>query len=152
MTNWIQKYEEEERQRRQKADDFQLKTAEELGLGDLRALGTAATTVVTQADYDHRARMLNPVWWVLEKFNRGQQALFGAMAGLTHSWDVGVAYELGRQGLVGERHTPLVEIFDNVGLQGQAGRLDWIDPIAFTGEIFLDPLFFRADGQSCHCQ
>ena len=107
--------------------------------------------------------MFDPIMWTLEKFNRPQQALFGAIHGglstaLDPRYDTPEAIAadptgwkstmrgftaMGKGALEGikGKHTRFADIMDDVGLHGQAGKFDPLDIIGIVGEIAIDPLW-----------
>lgn len=82
----------------------------------------------------------NPIMWLLEKFNRPQQAIFSYVhEAMTPGKEISpgkAAWESFTKG-GGAR---FADIMDEMGLQGQAGKFDPLDILGVAGEVLLDPI------------
>lgn len=85
----------------------------------------------------------DPFLWLLDKINRPQQALFEAI----HSAQEGKSFlgGLGR-GFWSGSDVRATDILDEIGWRGKAGQLDWMDLVAGTLEVGLDPVNLLAFG------
>ena len=80
----------------------------------------------------------DPLFWMLEKINRPQQALFGYMhATMTDE----SSYEAVKDAFLHGKRTEAYKVLDDLGLKGQAGHFDPIeDTIGVAVELLLDPI------------
>ena len=99
-------------------------------------LGFEAQVLAAPRDPWWKDWLTDPLIWLIDKFNRPQQALFSYM----HETMVG-----GRGGAAAWSaftkggDVRFVDIMDDLGMQGQAGKFDPLDVAAAAGEILLDP-------------
>lgn len=84
--------------------------------------------------------LADPLMWVLDKFNRPQQAIFaGVHEGLTAEAEV-TPWKRAWDAFWHGDDVRMVDIMDEIGLKGQAGKFDPLDILAAAGEIILDPI------------
>lgn len=75
---------------------------------------------------------------VFEILNRPQQALF---TGIKNSQEGGSFLEGMKEGITGNEETAFKDILMNTGaFEDEKGKLDLVDVLGFTGDVFLDPM------------
>ena len=75
---------------------------------------------------------------VFEILNRPQQAIF---TGIKNSQEGGSFLEGMKEGITGNEETAFKDILMNTGnFEDEKGKLDLVDVLGFTGDVFLDPM------------
>lgn len=82
----------------------------------------------------------NPIMWLLEKFNRPQQAIFSAIEEALSPERERTPGAAAWESFVHGDGARFVDIMDELGIRGQAGKFDALDILAGAGEVIFDPI------------